>query len=384
MTDPFAASVAERRGLLRAWAYDMKAEASPPACSRPPRPAARGLRGDVILDRRLRRGVRERRDRGDRGVVRRADAAIVTEPTELQARGRATAASSTSRSRSTGRAAHGSRPHLGHRRDREDGPRPRRHRGARPPACARTRRTRSSEVEASTRSLDRGRSGVLELPGSLSAARLSAGRSRASRSRSSEQELQRDRRRAGARRSDFSARGLRASHLARAVRGRPKTSGDRRQAASPARCGRDRHGAGHRRRVRTGADSALPRERRHSDRALPALRARAHAEVEWVDVASLEQCVRSTSLSPSDLAPRRAEEVRRSASAVSLEGVPEAVECSPRDDRRPPAGRRARRGVRRVGGRTGRRTKRSPEVLQQRSGRADVLEAGGCATPSPP
>ena len=52
------------------------------------------------------------------------------------------------------------------RRDREDGPRPRRHRGARPAAAGEPHASAPRERERA-RVADRGRAGVLELPGAL-------------------------------------------------------------------------------------------------------------------------------------------------------------------------------------------------------------------------
>ena len=128
-------------------------------------------------DRRRRRGVREHRDGGDRGdaLRRRCDRDGADGSAGLQSR---IAASSISRSRCTGRAAHGSRPDLGIDAIAKMG---RVLVGIEELDRTTARRTEApvSRKRKRPRVADRGRAGVLELPGALSCFRPSGGRSRA-------------------------------------------------------------------------------------------------------------------------------------------------------------------------------------------------------------
>ena len=104
----------------------------------------------------------------------------------------------------------------------------------------------------------------------------------------------------------------------------------------------------------------------------------AHAEVEWVDVASLERASRSTSA------------VGCGASAPSARGSRRSPRLSPRTRprarsarrgrRRPRAGRRAPHGVRRAGGRTGGTSARRGRAA---SGTRTSSKRGGCEAISP-
>ena len=285
MTDPFDPRLEDGR-LYGRGAYDMKGSLA--ACMLATAEAERrGLRGDVIL---TAVSDEEFASVGTEAVaadVIRADAAIVTEPTEMQVvvahRGFVALEVET-----IGRAAHGSRPASRHRRDREDGPRPRRHRGARSSAPCAIRRTRTSGVAASTRRSIEGGQEYSSYPGALRApGRASDDPGRDGRS-SRSGELREILARAAAGDPDFSAE-LRA-RVRRASRSRsprtPRSCTTVRGCAAPSSAAEPEVVG-----VSFWADSALLAAAGIPTVLFGPRGEGAHAEVEWVDVASLERCV---------------------------------------------------------------------------------------------
>ena len=281
MTDPFFARLEGGR-LYGRGTYDMKGSLA--ACMLATAEAVRrGLRGDVIL---TAVSDEEFASVGTEAIAAsvRADAAIVTEPTELQVavahRGFVALEVEVH-----GRAAHGSRPELGIDAIAKMG---RVLVGIEEldARCARIRGTGSWGVAACTRPSSRAvqefssyparcllQAERRTIPGEMAGSRAGA---------------------AGDRRASWRGRsGLlsqcASTDLARAVRG-VGGRGDRRS-ASPSRDVRSRLDAGDGRRLLLGG-LRPSRGRRDPDRPLRPIGEGAHAEIEWVDVTSLERCVK--------------------------------------------------------------------------------------------
>ena len=174
------------------------------------------------------------------------------------------------------------------RRDREDGPRPRRYRGARP-AAAREPDASVRRQRQRARVADRRRAGVLELPGALPRSRPSGGRSPARRPSSPSRSSERSSSGAVHGDPDFSAT---VSVLpSRASRSRSEEDAEIVQSGAPAGRGSPRRRAGGSSASRSGPTRRSSRRAGIPTVLFGPLGEGAHAEVEWVDVASLERCV---------------------------------------------------------------------------------------------